>query len=59
MPLDAEPSPSGRFRIIGENFDGVVHVHYVKNSELEANTSSLYDSHFVTCPDSTGWKRSR
>jgi hypothetical protein len=59
MPLNAEPSPSGRFRIVGTEINGTVHVHYVKNSELEANTSSLYDSHFASCPESRDWKRSR
>lgn len=55
MPIDAVPDPiNGRFRIESGN-----NVHFVKDSELEANTKPLYASHFQSCPDAKSWKRSR
>lgn len=56
MPIDAQPSPDGRFRKErvehNEQFNRDLKiVHFVRDSELEDNTARLYTSHFATCPD--------
>lgn len=53
MPIDAEPSATGRFAL---SEDGRT------VSFRRANPSGrvdLYCSHFETCPDSDDWRRSR
>lgn len=56
MPLDAKPSPDGRFRKERVEHDAAMKrdrkiVHFVRDDELEENTRKLYTSHFATCPD--------
>jgi hypothetical protein len=64
MPLDAEPGGQDpRFRKerveLGEDGQEKKVVHYVKDSEMEANTARLYTSHFVSCPDRDEHRKSR
>lgn len=60
MPIDAEPGGEGaRFRKekVAPNGDKIV--HFVKDSEMEANTAKLYNSHFVTCEFADQHRKSR
>lgn len=58
MPIDTEPSSTGRFALDGKSVryvrEGVAEQLRVLDRPLE-----LYSSHFETCPDSRDWKRSR
>lgn len=58
MPVDVAPSDDGRFRKVRVEANGDKLVHFVKDSEMEANTAKLYASHFQTCPEAKEWKRS-
>lgn len=56
MPIDAQPSPDGRFR--KERVEGNKKiVHYVRDNELEENTARLYTTHFETCPNASEHRR--
>jgi hypothetical protein len=59
MPLDPVPPGDGTGRLRKERLlpNGDKLVHFVKDSELEANTSPLYTSHFQTCVDAKDWKK--
>ena len=52
MPIDAEPGTGGRFALSADGRTvSFVHTHLARDD--------LYASHFETCPDAVGWKRSR
>jgi hypothetical protein len=54
MPLDAEPVEDGTFAF----FDETNRIRYIKPS-ARRDDSPLYKSHFATCPEGPGWRKSR
>lgn len=56
MPLDADPSFDGRYVFAQRGSD---RVSYLGERELENWTGDKYASHFATCVDADGWRRSR
>lgn len=61
MPLDAQPVPSsvktGRFRLTLGPDDSVL-AQFVP-AYAEDDAEDLHLSHFATCPQSPGWRKSR
>lgn len=58
MPIDADPSADGRFELSSDGKS--VHCHPAGvAAQLRVLGRDLYSSHFETCPDSEGWRRSR
>lgn len=52
IPLDAEPTPEGNIILK----DGIAHVMKKGQSDL-FDQDRRYLSHFVTCPQSRGWRK--
>ena len=50
MPIDAEPSPDGQFRLAGTS-GSEIRVAFVKPEDRPTATVALRTSHFATCPD--------
>lgn len=59
MPLDPEPSSDGMYVKLRVDGNGDKVVHFVKRTEMEANTKMLYTTHFVTCPDADKHRKKR
>lgn len=55
MPIDADPSPGGRFAL---SADGKT-VAFVPPHSSVGGRGDLHCSHFETCPEAEAWKRSR
>lgn len=56
-PLDADPSPRGNMRLCGNG-----HAELLTGSELleaRAAGTSLFLSHFASCPDRADWRAQR
>jgi hypothetical protein len=57
MPVDAEPHPAGNITLLPLP-DGGATAHVLGKFE-SAGGAPRHRSHFVTCPQSSDWRRSR
>lgn len=58
MPLDTEPTPDGIVKKVGELDNGLPVVEVDDGpSLLDDGTERRFTTHFATCPDADGWRK--
>ena len=62
MPVDPEPVPDGNLIVVGTgrapNGDVLDRVLVLGKGDVPLGDPPRFQSHFVTCPDARGWRRS-